>query len=203
MSGAFGPDKGLVLYWKRRSAGVVAGACYTNDIVKPERENSERPDADKMTIRLAQPADLETIVEFNARLARESEGVNLDRDRLRAGVNGLLCAKGRGFYLLAEAAGSAIGQSGLTYEWSDWRNGTFWWLQSVYVLPEYRRLGVLSALYGRILELAEDENVCGVRLYVERNNVAAQAAYRRLGLAPTVFEMYERDFVIARNAPSR
>ncbi len=152
-----------------------------------------------MRIRSAGLADLDTIVEFNARLARESEGVDLDLQRLRGGVEALLRDEGRGFYLVAEADGRAIGQLGATYEWSDWRNGVFWWLQSVYVLPQFRRQGVLRALYDRVLQRAADHGVCGVRLYVEKGNVSAQEAYRRLGLAPAVFHMYEVDFVLDRD----
>ncbi len=150
-------------------------------------------------IRQARLADLETIVEFNARLAKETEGVQLDLDRLRAGVERMLRDDTSGFYLLAETdEGETAGQVGLTFEWSDWRNGVFWWLQSVYIRPEYRRQGVLRALYGRILELSADRSVCGIRLYVERENRVAQDAYRRLGLDPAVFKMYEKDFVIDR-----
>jgi ribosomal protein S18 acetylase RimI-like enzyme len=104
----------------------------------------------------------------------------------------------RGFYLLAESEGGPVGQLALTYEWSDWRNAVFWWLQSVYVRPEFRRQGVLRSLYDRVLKLGADKGVCGVRLYVERNNVSAQEAYRRLGLARAVFHMYEVDFVLDR-----
>lgn len=151
-------------------------------------------------IRRARLADLETIVDFNERLARETEGVQLDPDRLRAGVTSLLRDDRVGFYLIAERDdGETLGQVGLTFEWSDWRNGVFWWLQSVYVRPEYRGQGVLRALYDRILALSADRSVCGIRLYVERENRAAQAAYRRLGLDPAVFQMYERDFVIDRH----
>ncbi len=150
-------------------------------------------------IRHAQLADLETIVEFNARLASETESVELDLDRLRAGVETMLRDDKAGFYLLAETnEGETAGQVGLTFEWSDWRNGVFWWLQSVYIRPEYRRQGVLRALYEHILELSADQRVCGIRLYVERDNRAAQDAYRRLGLDPAVFRMYEKDFVIDR-----
>ena len=154
-------------------------------------------------IRHARLADLETIVEFNARLAKETEGMQLDLDRLRAGVERMLRDEMSGFYLLAETdEGETAGQVGLTFEWSDWRNGVFWWLQSVYVRPEYRRQGVLRALYDRILELSADRSVCGIRLYVEGQNHAAQDAYRRLGLEPAVFQMYERDFVIDRGHPT-
>ncbi len=151
-----------------------------------------------MRIRRAQKIDIGTITEFNALLASETEGVDLDRVRLRSGVENMLGDESRGFYLLAELEGAPVGQLGLTFEWSDWRNGMFWWLQSVYVMPEYRRQGVLRALYARVLELAAESGSCGVRLYVEKDNRAAQSAYAKLGLAPTVFEMYEDDFVIKR-----
>ena len=149
-------------------------------------------------IRRGDKADLELIVEFNARLASESEDVELDRDRLRSGVRNALDDDRRAFYLIAESSGAAVGQLMVTFEWSDWRDGEFWWLQSVYVRPEFRRRGVLRALYARVLELAEEQNVCGIRLYVERGNAAAKAAYLNFGIKPTVFDMYERDFVITR-----
>ncbi len=151
-----------------------------------------------MEIRPAALADLETVVEFNARLAQESEGVHLDKDRLRAGVAALLRDQTLGLYFIAESESGPAGQLALTYEWSDWRNSMFWWLQSVYVRPEFRREGVLRALYGHVLELAKDRGVCGIRLYVEKENRTAQEAYRRLGMARAVFHMYEVDFVIVR-----
>jgi len=152
-----------------------------------------------MKIRPATPTDLESIVEFNARLARETEGVHLDKDRLRAGVASVLRDESLGRYFIAESGSGPAGQLALSYEWSDWRNGMFWWLQSVYVLPEFRRQGVLRALYGHVLELAQDRGVCGIRLYVEKENRTAQDAYRQLGMARAVFHMYEVDFVIDRH----
>ena len=149
-------------------------------------------------IRRADAADLDVIVDFNASLATESEGIDLDRARLRSGVKNALADARRAFYLIAESAGAPIGQLMVTYEWSDWRDGEFWWLQSVYVRPEFRRRGVLKALHRGVLELAAERNVCGIRLYVERGNAAAQAAYRSFGITPTVFDMYEHDFVIER-----
>ena len=151
-----------------------------------------------MHIRRATVTDLETIVDFNARLAEESEGLQLDRDRLRSGVAAVLEDESLGYYFIAEQGGSPIGQLALTFEWSDWRNGMFWWLQSVYVVAEHRRSGVLRALYEHVLELARERGVCGVRLYVEQANRAAQDAYLRLGFSPAVFHMYENDFVLDR-----
>lgn len=185
------------------SAASYPPVATLGEIVDTQSSAVNQRESVRIQIRRAQPKDLETIVAFNARLAEESEGVRLDWARLRSGVEALLRDETRGFYLLAESDGSPIGQLALSYEWSDWRNGLFWWLQSVYVRPEYRRQGVLNALYERVLELAKGRNVCGIRLYVERNNLGAQAAYRRLGLEPTVFEMYERDFVIERDAHSK
>ena len=155
-----------------------------------------------VNIRRAEPTDLKTIIDFNQRLAIESEGVQLDAERLRTGVTAQLNDSSRGFYLIAEADGRVVGQLALTFEWSDWRNATFWWLQNVYVAPEYRRRGVLTALYARVRELAAEQGVCGVRLYVEHENHAAQAAYRELGLSPAVYSMYETDFVIERGYDS-
>ncbi len=151
-----------------------------------------------MLVRRARSDDLETIVDFNARLAEESEGLSLDRGRLRDGVGKLLSDESLGLYLIAEADGAPVGQLGLTYEWSDWRNGLFWWVQSVYVVPERRREGILRGLYDRVLDLAPKHGVCGVRLYVDRRNRAAKVAYNRLGLAPTEYEMLETDFVLER-----
>ena len=152
-----------------------------------------------MRIRRAGPADIETVVEFNARLAEESEGVQLDRDRLTRGVGAVLGDESLGLYLLAESDAGPMGQLAVTFEWSDWRNGMFWWLQSVYVRPEFRRQGVLRALYERILDMGSERGVCGVRLYVEKNNVSAQEAYLRLGFDQAVFHMYEVDFVLHRD----
>ncbi len=151
-----------------------------------------------MEIRPATLSDLDTVVEFNALLAQESEGVELDKDRLREGVTAVLADESLGLYFIAEAESGPVGQLALTYEWSDWRNGMFWWLQSVYVRPESRRQGVLRALYGHVLGIAKDRGVCGIRLYVEKENRTAQEAYRQLGMARAVFHMYEVDFVIVR-----
>ena len=134
-------------------------------------------------VRSATAADLDTIVDFNARLAEESEGISLDRETLREGVRALLEDSARGSYYVACADGGGVGQMMHTREWSDWRNGDIWWIQSVYVHPDHRRRGVCRALYAHLKALsASDPGVVGLRLYVERENGVAQATYARLGM---------------------
>ena len=153
-----------------------------------------------LTIRPAEARDIDTLVCFNAALAQETEGITLEPERLRKGVRALLDDAGKGFYLVAEEGGEVVGQIMVTFEWSDWRNGVFYWIQSVYVRPDRRRQGMFRALYGRVEALAQERpEVCGLRLYVMRDNVRAQQTYRTLGMSATPFEMLEVDFVIERH----
>ena len=134
-------------------------------------------------------------------MAWETEALTLDRERLRNGVEAVFADAGRGFYLIAEVDGIAAGQMMITYEWSDWRNGVFWWIQSVYTLPEYRGRGAFKALYAAVETLARERgDVCGLRLYVEAHNETAQATYRRCGMSETVYRMFEVDAVLARTS---
>jgi ribosomal protein S18 acetylase RimI-like enzyme len=144
------------------------------------------------TVRRARPADAPTIAEFNQLLARESEGKSLDPAVLSVGVAAVLADPARGLYFLAEDGGEVIGQTMITTEWSDWRNGWIWWIQSVYVRPEFRRKGVYKQLYRHVQELAaRDPAACGFRLYVERENRRAQSAYRALGMIETRYCVFE------------
>ena len=144
-----------------------------------------------MRIRLATPADAGALIEFNAAMALETEGKELLPDVIGAGVHSLLADPAGGFYVVAEDDGP-IGSLMITKEWSDWRNGTFWWIQSVYVLPRFRRQGVYKALYRHVQELAvKDAKVCGFRLYVERENSRAQATYAALGMKQTRYLVFE------------
>lgn len=137
----------------------------------------------KLAIRAATLDDLETIVDFNTRLAEESEGMPLDRGTLREGVRRVLSNPARGSYYVACDDGGVVGQMMHTREWSDWRNGDIWWIQSVYVRPDHRRRGVCRALYGHLKAVsASDPGVVGLRLYVERGNAPAQAAYVSFGM---------------------
>lgn len=152
-------------------------------------------------IRRAQPADLETLVEFNCRLAWETERLRLDRDTLRAGVSAVLEGRAESHYLVATQGGAVVGQLLLTREWSDWRNGWFYWIQSVYVASEYRGQGVFRMLYRTALEeIQRQPNAVGLRLYVEEHNTLAQAVYLRLGMQATGYKVLEHP---VRNIPIR
>ena len=139
-----------------------------------------------------------SIVAGNQAMAWETEQKQLDRATLERGVLAVLGDAAKGFYLVAEdETGEVVGQLMVTFEWSDWRAGTFWWIQSVYVTPAARRSGVYRALYEHVRALANaTEGVCGLRLYVERENTAAQATYAALGMARAHYEMFEVDFVL-------
>ena len=150
---------------------------------------------DAIRIRRALPADAGFIVASNAAMALESEGRELDAAALGLGVGAVLGDDALGFYLVAEVDGRLAGQLMVTFEWSDWRNGMFWWIQSVYVRPEFRRRGVYRALHRYVSEAARAAgNVCGLRLYVEVDNATAQAVYREMGMSQTRYYMYESEF---------
>jgi ribosomal protein S18 acetylase RimI-like enzyme len=126
-------------------------------------------------------------------LAKESENLVLDPPRVKAGVEALLRDPAKGTYFVAESGGEIIGQLMITHEWSDWRNGDFWWLQSVYVRADFRRRGVFQALFDCVLASAKRQgDVAGLRLYVEKNNDPALKAYKRLGLKDTHYHVLER-----------
>jgi GNAT superfamily N-acetyltransferase len=152
-----------------------------------------------ITIRKAEPRDIEFLVRGNASMALETEHLSLDIDRLREGVAALFEDPRRGFYFIAEIEGRRAGQMMITFEWSDWRNGTFWWIQSVWVEPALRGQGVFRSLYRHVDELArQGGSVCGLRLYVEEDNERAQATYAKCGMKPTTYQMWEDDFVLKR-----
>ena len=146
-------------------------------------------------IREALNNDADLIAKFNSLLALETEGVRLDPDRVGPGVKALLQDPARGRYWVAEADGRVVGQIMVTYEWSDWRNGMIWWVQSVYVHSDYRRSGVFSSLYRHVELLAkQDPQVCGIRLYVDHENVRAQQTYGSLGMNMTEYRVMETLF---------
>ncbi len=146
-----------------------------------------------LSIRRAGPEDAAVVAEFNRLLALESEGKTLDAAVLAAGVAAGLADPNKSVYFLAEEDGKAIGQIMYTLEWSDWRNGWFWWIQSVYVSAEARRRGVFRALYEHVEQAARaDGTVIGLRLYVEQANHVAQETYRRMGMETAGYFVFQR-----------
>lgn len=146
-------------------------------------------------IRRGDMEDLEDLVRFQVAMAAESEDKGLDPKTLAAGVTHLISRPLEGFYLVAEVDGKAAGSLMVTFEWSDWRNGRFWWIQSVYVDPDFRRRGIYSALHQHVKDAAHaDPESCGLRLYVEQENTGAQATYLALGMVQTHYRLFEDEF---------
>jgi GNAT superfamily N-acetyltransferase len=155
--------------------------------------------ADDIVIRPARLDDVETLTRFSAAMAKETEHRNLDTDRLRQGTLAVFERADRGTFYVAEHRASrlVVGQCLITYEWSDWRNAQFWWIQSVYVDPQWRRQGVYRRLHDAIRRTAQSTpGVCGIRLYVEQGNSIAQSVYEAMNLRPAKYQIWEVDFVL-------
>lgn len=150
---------------------------------------------DELLVRDAEDRDLETLAKFNIALAWETEQKRLELPVVTRGLQTLLSNPRHGFYTVAEIAGEVAGCIMVTYEWSDWRCGLFWWVQSVYVKPEFRRQGVFRRLYESLKEKASrEQNVCGFRLYVEHSNHTGQHTYAGVGMKETSYKFYEESF---------
>ncbi len=147
-----------------------------------------------LPIRPATTADVDFIVACNQRLAEETERLRLDEATLRAGVLALLEGPARGRYWVADHDGRGVGQIGVTFEWSDWRNRPVWWIQSVYVVPEARGQGVFRALYTLVRREALSAGAAGLRLYVDTTNTRAQAVYAALGMNGDHYRVFEEMF---------
>lgn len=151
---------------------------------------------DAISIRAAGATDVAFLVDCNAAMARETEHKTLDRDLLTRGTEAVFAEPRRGFYRIAERGGETVGCLLVTYEWSDWRNGDWWWIQSVYVAADARRSGVFRALYADVERRARSTpGVVGLRLYVENENSAAQATYAALGMRDSGYRLLEASFV--------
>ncbi len=147
----------------------------------------------EIRIRAAHAGDVGDIVRFNAAMALETEHRALDVNVLQAGVEAALGDARHGFYLVAESSGRVVACLLITYEWSDWRNGQWWWLQSVYVDQAFRRHGVFRALYDEVERRVRNApGAIGLRLYVERDNRRAQQTYAALGMHETEYRLYEK-----------
>ena len=146
----------------------------------------------KFTIRKAELAHCTAIAEFNISMAMETEGRRLDRDTIQAGVRNLMSGPEYGFYLITEFDKEIVASLLITYEWSDWRDGLFWWIQSVYVKPDFRRQGIYRKFYSYVKKMAaNDPKVRGFRLYVDTNNLTARKTYENLGMQEAHYAMYE------------
>lgn len=143
-------------------------------------------------IRRATRNDAEIIAEFNYLMAIETEDFDLDKSVLLDGVIALIGDQHKGQYFLLEKNDEVVGQTLITYEWSDWRNGWIWWVQSVFVKKEYRRQGVFKDLYTHIEAMATQQNVKALRLYVEKENTPAMKTYEELGMVSNRYHMYEK-----------
>lgn len=152
-----------------------------------------------MRIRIANQADADALVLFNQAMALETEGKELSHKTLTSGVGAVFADEKKGFYVVAETDESIVGGLMVTYEWSDWRDKWFWWIQSVYILPEGRGQRLYSRMYQFVKQqAAEAGNVCGFRLYVETGNVNAQKVYEALGMNSSHYLMYEEELSVAR-----
>jgi ribosomal protein S18 acetylase RimI-like enzyme len=144
-----------------------------------------------MTIRRAKQEDAAAIVDFQQKMAWETERMALVPGTVTAGVNEIFKDPSRGQYWVAESNGYVIASLLMTYEWSDWRNSNVWWFQSVYVMPAHRRTGIFRSMYTHIKNEAEEHGVAGLRLYVESNNSRARKTYEALGMKSEHYTMYE------------
>lgn len=148
--------------------------------------------SDDVEIREARLGDAPVIVDFQIRMARSTEDLELDFDTVTRGVAAVFADPAKGTYWVAESEDRVIGSLLTTFEWSDWRNGTVLWIQSVYVLPEWRRRGIYKSLYEHLKRQVEKSpGLRGLRLYVDQRNTAAQEVYERLGMTKEHYQMYE------------
>lgn len=153
--------------------------------------------ADEILTRLAEPQDADIIAGFNISMAAETEDKELPADVVSKGVRALFDRPDYGFYVVAQVADEIVGSLMITYEWSDWRCGVFWWIQSVYVPAPWRKKGVFRKMYEFLQSKASEQpDVCGFRLYVEKNNTIAQSTYEKIGLEEIYYRVYEQAFPV-------
>jgi ribosomal protein S18 acetylase RimI-like enzyme len=145
-----------------------------------------------ITIRKATVADIPSLVAFQQKLAQETENVTLDSAILHKGMQAMFDDPSKGFYNVVEDNGVVIGCHMITYEWSDWRNGLVWWLQSVYVIESYRKQGIFKLMYENIVRIIQnDPSLIGLRLYVDKSNARAMKVYESMGMNGEHYTVYE------------
>lgn len=145
-----------------------------------------------MLVRKATSKDKTSIVDFQLKMASETEGIELNKPTVTKGVSAVIEDTGKGQYYVTEIEGEVVASLLTTYEWSDWRNGTVLWIQSVYVLKEYRRKGIYRNMYSHLKHLVqEDKNLNGIRLYADKSNSPAHKTYQQLGMSPDHYITFE------------
>jgi GNAT superfamily N-acetyltransferase len=147
---------------------------------------------DDILIRIGQMQDADTLAQANIAMAWETESKRLDPATISRGVHAVLNNPAHGFYVVASSSGEVAGSLLVTFEWSDWRSGLIWWIQSLYVQPPFRRHGVFKRMYEFVrTQASRMPDVCGIRLYVEQGNRTARRAYARMGMEQTRYRIYE------------
>lgn len=145
-----------------------------------------------MIVRKATINDVDWIVEFQLLMASETEGIKLKKPTVTKGVLAVVNDNSKGKYYVAEIGNKIVSSLLTTFEWSDWRNGTVLWIQSVYVLPQFRRKGVYRSMYSFIKEMVlNDSNLNGIRLYADKSNIPAQKTYQTLGMSADHYVTFE------------
>lgn len=143
-------------------------------------------------IRKGKKSDSGSIVDFQIRMAKETEQIDLEREIVKKGVDAVFKDPTKGIYFIAESDNRVIASLMITFEWSDWRNGNVYWIQSVYVLPEFRKHGVFKSIYQHVKDIVKnDKNVTGLRLYVDKTNVNARKVYEALGMDDEHYQLFE------------
>jgi GNAT superfamily N-acetyltransferase len=142
-------------------------------------------------IRKAELSDAASIIDFQLRMARETEDINLIPEIVKKGVDAVIHDPSKGQYYVADSGGNVVASLLITFEWSDWRNCNVWWFQSVFVAPGFRRIGIFRKMYSHIKQLAEEQDIAGLRLYVETKNSVARKTYEALGMNSEHYAFYE------------
>jgi ribosomal protein S18 acetylase RimI-like enzyme len=145
-----------------------------------------------ITIQKALPIHIDILIDFQQRLAYESEEVTLDSSTLRKGMEAMFADPGKGIYYIASDGDEVVGCHMITYEWSDWKNGMVWWLQSVYVKESYRKKGIFKMMYDNVISMIKkDPNLIALRLYVDKSNERAMKVYSAMGMDGSHYTVYE------------
>ena len=174
-----------------RACGLAGGGSEDRWSVTNNKREKNSIEYKMITIRKATRDDAPSIIAFQQAMAMETEGLELNRDKVTMGVISLFLGSDSGKYYVAEENGKVVASLMITYEWSDWRNANVWWIQSVYVIPAYRRKGIFRKMYEHVKRDGIEQGASGLRLYVDSANILAQKTYEALGMNGVHYKMYE------------